>query len=86
MNKDNLITEVKQLIIETVGLEDIDAQNLNENKPLMQEIEDLDSVDFLEIALAVEKKYEVKIGNIETAKEVFKSINSISEYIYEKSR
>lgn len=80
---EKLVEEIKLLIIETIGLEDYTTDDLNETEPLLTQIEDIDSVDLLEIALAVEKKYNVKIGNVKKSKEIFKSVKTIAEYVKE---
>lgn len=50
-----LINEVKELIIESLNLEDMKPSDIDENAPLFNEGLGLDSVDALELGLAVQK-------------------------------
>ncbi len=81
MEKEDFIKELKGFIIETLDLEDIDAEDLDDDKPLMAEELGLDSIDLLELTVAIEKRYKVKIGNVETARSAFKSINTLAQFI-----
>ena len=49
--------EIAQLIIDTLGLEDIQAKEIDPQEPLFNEGLGLDSIDALELALAISKKY-----------------------------
>ncbi len=60
---DNLIQEIKELIIKALELEDISASDIDENEALFDEGLGLDSIDALELGVALQKKYGVKIEN-----------------------
>lgn len=81
MNKDQLIQELKDFIVDVLDLEDVDPQELKADEPLMSEELGLTSIDMLELTVGVEKKYKVKIGNVETAKAAFQSISSLADFI-----
>ena len=81
MEKEDFIKELKDFIIETLDLEDIGAEDLDDDKPLMAEELGLDSIDLLELTVAIEKRYKVKIGNVETARSAFKSIDKLAQFI-----
>ena len=57
----NLISELKQLVIDSLGLEDITTDDIEFEAPLFGDGLGLDSVDALELGLAVQKKYGIKI-------------------------
>ncbi|MBA1202389.1 acyl carrier protein [Pseudomonas capeferrum] len=53
--------DIKQLIIDSLGLEDISAQDIEDDQTLFGEGLGLDSVDALELGLAIQKRYGIKI-------------------------
>jgi acyl carrier protein len=74
--------ELKQLIIETLALEDIAVEDIDSHAALFNEGLGLDSIDALELGLAIRKKYQVKIeaGNAEVVK-IFASVATLADYI-----
>ena len=49
--------EIKQLIIDTLMLEDIKPEDIDSAEPLFVEGLGLDSIDALELGVALQKKY-----------------------------
>jgi len=79
-----LITEVKQLIIETLELEDIEPADISDEEPLFVDGLGLDSIDALELGVAIKKAYNVKIdGDSEDSKKHFYSVKSLCQFIEE---
>lgn len=77
-----LKTALKELIIETLDLEDIEVSDINDDEALFIDGLGLDSIDALELGLAIKKTYNVKIdANSEETKQHFSSINSLSEFV-----
>jgi len=77
-----LITEVKQLIIETLELEDIEPNDISDEEPLFIDGLGLDSIDALELGVAIKKAYNVKIdGDSEDSKKHFYSVKSLCQFI-----
>lgn len=74
----DLQRELKQLIIDALDLEDITVEDINSDAPLFVEGLGLDSIDALELGLALQKRYGVKIDadSAETKKH-FSSVNSL---------
>ena len=54
---DGLEAELKQLIIDTLKLEDVTSAEIDRDAPLFFEGLGLDSIDALELGMAVEKRY-----------------------------
>lgn len=78
--------EVAQLIIETLSLEDIQANEIDPEEPLFNEGLGLDSIDALELALAISKKYGFQLrSDDENNARIFSSLRALSEHI-EKNR
>ena len=80
---DALKTELKTLIIESLNLEDLTVEDIEDDMPLFSEEGlGLDSVDGLELGLALKKKYNISL-NAEAAEtqEYFKDINSLAHCV-----
>jgi acyl carrier protein len=78
--------EIKQLIIDTLMLEDITPDDIDSAEPLFVEGLGLDSIDALELGVALQKKYGVKISaNTSDNKRYFSSVNALAQMISEQS-
>jgi acyl carrier protein len=75
--------EIKKLILETLKISDVkpedidDATSLFENNPVVQ----LDSVDALEIVMALQRAYGVHIDDQNIGRFIIKSVDSIAEFV-----
>lgn len=77
-------TEFKKVLIEYLKLEDIGPEEIADEDPLFgDEGLGLDSVDSIELVLAVEKEYGVKISDPKGYNTIFASVKSLLEYINE---
>jgi acyl carrier protein len=78
--------EIKKLILETLGITDVDIDRIDDEKPLFGGENELtlDSVDALEIIMALQRKYEIRIADQAQARYTIRSINSIAEFIKEQ--
>jgi acyl carrier protein len=76
--------EVAGLIVETVNLEDVASESIDPSAPLFVEGLGLDSIDALEIALAVSLKYGVELRAEDTdTKRVFGSLRALAQHVEE---
>ncbi|MBO4743931.1 MAG: acyl carrier protein [Bacteroidales bacterium] len=82
---DELILELKNEIIETLNLEDMQPEDIDTDAPLFGEGLGLDSIDALELIVLMEKKYGIKLRDASKGKEIFKSVRVMADYI-EKNR
>lgn len=77
-----LETELKQLIIDTLDLEDISVNDIDSDARLFVEGLGLDSIDALEIGLALQKRYGVKIeADGEETRKHFSSIRNLAAFV-----
>lgn len=76
-----LITELKEKIIETLDLIDVVPADVSENDPLVGGKLGLDSIDILELAMMVDKDYGIKIDSKELGREVFSTLRTLADYI-----
>lgn len=76
-----LIIELKKQIIEVLNLEEVQPEDIDNNAPLFGEGLGLDSIDALELIVMMEKNYGIKIKDPSVGKEIFKSINTMAEFV-----
>ncbi|WP_295480987.1 phosphopantetheine-binding protein [Sutterella sp.] len=80
--ENTLIPEIQALIISSLGLEDIQPEDINPDEPLFGEGLGLDSIDALELGLALKKRWGVTLtAESEEARSVFKNVRSLAAYI-----
>ncbi|MED5525565.1 MAG: phosphopantetheine-binding protein [Pseudomonadota bacterium] len=78
----NLETELKALIISALELEDVTVDDIDTQAPLFGEGLGLDSIDALELGLAIQKRYQVKIdANASDTKSHFASVATLANFI-----
>ncbi len=84
MNKESLKAELKRLIVETLRLEDIRPEDIGDSAPLFGDGLGLDSVDALELVVALEKSYGVIIEDEDVGKRAFASVEVLADFVLEK--
>jgi len=79
---DNLKQQIKELIVSALELEDIKPENIIDSEPLFEKGLGLDSVDALELGIALKKKFGFKFSadNAENKKH-FASVDALAAYI-----
>ena len=79
---DALIAELKQKVVEALNLEELSAEEINENTPLFgADVLGLDSIDALELIVLLDKEYGIRLSDPKQGKEIFYSIATMAEYI-----
>jgi acyl carrier protein len=81
---DALRAALKHLIIDTLKLEEITAEQIQDDAPLFREGLGLDSIDALELVVALEKHYSIIIENEDVGKQAFASVSALSRFIQEQ--
>lgn len=77
--------EVTLMLVDALGLDDVDVEEVNYNAPLFASQDDtgegleLDSVDALEIVVAIKKQYGLKLKDED--KNALFSVKTIAEYL-----
>lgn len=78
----DLHLEIKQLIIDSLGLEDISPHDIGNDQILFGEGLGLDSVDALELGLAIQKRYGIKIdAEANDTRNDFTSVDSLVAFV-----
>ncbi len=79
---DHLTLRLKTLIITTLKLDGVRPEDIPDDEPLIGSPRfGLDSVDALEIVLAIEKEFNVKIGSSEESRQALATINTLAAYL-----
>ena len=81
----DLQTEIKHLIIEALGLEDMAAEDIAADLTLFGEGLGLDSVDALELGLAIQKRFGIKIdAEAKDTRQHFANVASLAALVAAK--
>jgi acyl carrier protein len=82
---DSLEDELKQLIVTTLRLEGIRPEDIDSEQPLFNEGLGLDSIDGLELGIALSKTYKIELSqNPEENKQYFANIKNLVAFIHKK--
>jgi acyl carrier protein len=80
-NKGSLCEFLKKMIIETLRLEDIAIEDIDNEASLFREGLGLDSIDALELVVAIEKTFNIIIEDEDVGKRAFASIEALAGFI-----
>lgn len=76
--------EVARTIVDTLNLEDVRAEDIEPEAPLFRDGLGMDSIDALEIALAISMKYGFQIrSDDDDNSRIFASLRSLSQHVGE---
>jgi|TARA_B100001059_G_scaffold161591_1_gene161186 acyl carrier protein len=79
---ETLHNELKQLIIDALNLEDMSIDEIETEAPLFGDGLGLDSIDALELGLAIKKKYNIVIdADDSNTRQHFASVENLANYI-----
>ena len=78
----DLQREIKNLIIDALGLEDMSADDIGAEQTLFGEGLGLDSVDALELGLAIQKRFGIKIdAEAKDTRKHFANVTSLAAFV-----
>lgn len=83
---EELIPKVKQMIIDSLRIEGMSPEEIETDAPLFGEGLGLDSIDALQLVVAMEKEFGVVVPDAATGTTVFVSVRSMAGYIAEHSK
>lgn len=82
MQQDSIEQQLKHLIVDSLMLEDVNPDDIETEAPLFVEGLGLDSIDALELALAIHQQFGVKTEQgDERNREIFYSVKSLADFI-----
>lgn len=78
----SLELEIKELIISSLSLEDISPDDIDTGAPLFVEGLGLDSIDALELGLALQKRYGVALtADSQETRRHFASVRTLADFV-----
>ncbi|MHB0972498.1 MAG: phosphopantetheine-binding protein [Thermoanaerobaculia bacterium] len=77
--------KLKELLIERLKFEDMTPEDIGDDDPLFEGGLGLDSIDALEIVVMLESEFGLKIKNEGAARESFRSIATLAQFIAERT-
>jgi acyl carrier protein len=83
-NSEELCKYLKKMIIDVLKLEEITAEEIKDDAPLFKEGLGLDSIDALELVVAIENIFNVIIEDEDVGKRAFASVNALARFIQEE--
>jgi len=72
---------VKEQLIKALKLEEMSADEIDDDAPLFNEGLGLDSVDAIELVIFLDNQYGIKIDNAGQSKDIFVSIRTLTDFI-----
>ena len=82
LENNTLEQDIKALIVTTMALEDVVADDIDTDAPLFNEGLGLDSIDALELGLALQKRYGVTLAaDSEETRRHFASVRSLAAFV-----
>lgn len=82
---DPLLAHLKRLIVETLKLEDVNAEDIPDDEPLMGAGLNLDSIDALELVVRLEKEFGIKISSSEESIRALASLSGLAAFVRERA-
>lgn len=81
---DPLIARLKQIIVDTLRLEDVAPADIPDSEPLIGGGLSLDSIDALELVVRLEREFGLKIASSEEARGALVSVSALAAYVRER--
>lgn len=81
MTRSDLHQEIKELIVDALQLQDVDPASITDTDALFGAGLNLDSIDALELATAIARKYDVKVSQDQETRDAFRSVRHLAEFI-----
>ncbi len=85
MTREQVTAKLKEVLIEELNLEDKTPVDIDQAAPLFGEGLGLDSLDALQLAMAIEEQFGVRVPEGDEARPIFASVDSLSAYIIDHS-
>lgn len=83
---EDLKRTLKQQIIDSLNLQGMKPEDIDDNAPLFGEGLGLDSIDSLELMVLLERNYGIKIEDAREGRKVLGSVQSMAEYIQQHQK
>ena len=82
MATEETIAKIKELVVSSLDLEDVSPSDIETEAPLFGEGLGLDSIDALEVGMAVKKAFGITFSkNPADNKQIFYSVKTLADYV-----
>ena len=81
MTTPSLHQQLKELIVEALQLEGVEPSSISDSDPLFGGGLNLDSIDALELATAIARKFDITVEQDQQTRDAFRSVNHLVAYI-----
>lgn len=81
----DLLTELKEKMIDVLNLQDISPEDIDPDESLVGGRLEIDSIDVLELVIMMEKDYGLTIDNKDLGVRVFASLRTMADHIRENT-
>lgn len=85
MTEPALNQQIKELIVDALQLEGVDPASISDSDALFGSGLSLDSIDALELATAIARKFEIDVGQDDETRAAFRSVNHLATYVAAKT-
>jgi acyl carrier protein len=84
LNIKEIKLEIKKLIIETLNMQNISPDDIKDDIPLLsgENTVKIDSIDVLELVIALQRKFDVRIDDQNLARHIIHTIDTMAGFIY----
>ncbi len=72
---------IRRLLVENLRLEGLEPESITDDQPLFGEGLGLDSIDALELVVALEKEFGIAIGNQDVQRDALASVTAIERLV-----
>lgn len=75
--------QIKQMIVDTLNLNEVNPAEIIDNQPLFsgENIITLDSIDGIELIMAIQRKFSVRLDDQNLARNILNTVDSMAEFI-----
>ena len=89
MDKEAKLAEIREklkvLLVDQLSLDDVEPEEIEDDAELFGEGLGLDSLDAVEIVVMLQRNFGMEVKDMEKSREVFRTIGTLAEYVYEKT-
>ena len=82
---EELKNRIRKLIVEKLRIENMKPEDIKDDTPFFGEGLGLDSIDALELVVALEKEFGVTIGDEEMGAKAFQNLDTLAAFVAEKA-
>ena len=87
MKREELEGKIKEIVVSSLDLEDLTAADIETDVPLFGEGLGLDSIDALELGMAIKKAFGVTFSqNAAENKAIFRSVKTLADFVHEQKK